>query len=100
MQTGNTIFLGLGPSTSETTSKPYGWAKSLTSIICFCLGCFFFSRLALYSGPLRRLTLVTSFALQALVVFFVASLSTSPFRRRYLPVRTVLTVVRHVARAF
>lgn len=73
MQTGNTIFLGLGPSTSETTSKPYGWAKSLTSIVCFCLGCFCFSRLALYSGPLRRVTLVASFALQAVMVFVVAA---------------------------
>ena len=74
MQTGNTIFLGLGPSTSRTTSKPYGWAKSLTSIACFCLGCFFFSRLAQFSGPLRRATLVTSFALQSVIVFVVAAL--------------------------
>ena len=74
MQTGNTIFLGLGPSTSETTSKPYGWAKSLTSIFCFCLGCFFFSRISLYSGPLRRITLVTSFALQTMIIFIVASI--------------------------
>lgn len=74
MQTGNTIFVGLGPSTSETTSKPYGWAKSLTSISCFCLGCFFFSRLALYSGPLRRATLVASFALQAAITCVVAAI--------------------------
>ena len=73
MQTGNTIFVGLGPSTSRTTSKPYGWAKSLTSIGCFSLGCFFFSRLAQYSGPLRRATLVTSFALQSVIVFVVAA---------------------------
>lgn len=74
MQTGNTIFLGLGPSTSRTTSKPYGWAKSLTSIACFCLGCFFFSRLAQLSGPLRRATLVASFALQSVMVFVVAAI--------------------------
>lgn len=74
MQTGNTIFVGLGPSTSSTTSKPYGWAKSLTSIACFCLGCFFFSRLSRYSGPLRRATLVTSFALQSVIVFIVAAI--------------------------
>ncbi|KAM0798127.1 hypothetical protein BDR22DRAFT_899400 [Usnea florida] len=74
MQTGNTIFVGLGPSTSRSTSKPYGWAKSLTSIACFSLGCFFFSRLAQYSGPLRRATLVTSFALQSVIVFVVAAI--------------------------
>ncbi|KAL9134595.1 MAG: hypothetical protein Q9175_004227 [Cornicularia normoerica] len=73
MQTGNTIFVGLGPSTSYTTAKPYGWAKSLTSILCFCLGCFFFSRLAQYSGPLRRVTLVTSFALQSIIVLVAAA---------------------------
>lgn len=74
MQTGNTIFVGLGPSTSRTTSKPYGWAKSLTSIVCFCLGCFFFSRLARYSGPLRRATLVASFALQSVIIIVVAAI--------------------------
>lgn len=74
MQTGNTIFVGLGPSTSRTTSKPYGWAKSLTSIVCFCLGCFFFSRLARYSGPLRRVTLVASFALQSVIIMVVAAI--------------------------
>ena len=74
MQTGNTIFVGLGPSTSRTTSKPYGWAKSLTSIVCFCLGCFFFSRLARYSGPLRRATLVASFALQSVIIMVVAAI--------------------------
>ncbi|CAF9934210.1 MAG: hypothetical protein ALECFALPRED_005888 [Alectoria fallacina] len=73
MQTGNTIFVGLGPSTSHTTSKPYGWAKSLTSILCFGLGCLFFSRLARRLGPLRRVTLVTSFALQSVIVFVVAA---------------------------
>ncbi|KAF6228693.1 hypothetical protein HO173_011712 [Letharia columbiana] len=74
MQTGNTIFVGLGPSTSRTTSKPYGWAKSLTSIVCFCLGCLFFSRLARYSGPLRRVTLVASFALQSVIIMVVAAI--------------------------
>ena len=74
MQTGNTIFLGLGPSTSKTTSKPYGWAKSLTSIVCFCLGCLFFSRVSRYSGPQRRATLVTSFALQSAMILVVAAI--------------------------
>ena len=36
--------------------------------------CFFFSRLAQYSGPLRRATLVTSFALQSAIVFAVAAI--------------------------
>ena len=76
MQTGNTIFLGLGAATSvyqPPNPKPYGWAKSLTSIACFCLGCFFFSRLSRWAGPLRRGTLVASFALQSVFVLVAAA---------------------------
>lgn len=73
MQTGNTIFVGLGGSTSHRTSKPYGWAKSLISIICFCLGCFFFSRLSRLLGPSKRRTLVLSFSIQAIFVLVAAA---------------------------
>lgn len=73
MQTGNTIFLGLGGSTPHTTKKPYGWAKSLTSIGCFCLGCFCFSHGARLLGPLRRGTLVFSFLLQSLFILVAAA---------------------------
>ncbi|KAL8926543.1 MAG: hypothetical protein Q9208_002870 [Pyrenodesmia sp. 3 TL-2023] len=51
MQTGNTMFLGLGASDYDITTRPYGWAKSLTSLICFVLGAIFFSRLAHYLRP-------------------------------------------------
>ena len=50
MQTGNTIFIGLGASNNTQSTRPYGWLKSLSSLITFLLGCFFFSRLASYMG--------------------------------------------------
>ena len=76
MQTGNTIFLGLGAATSvyqPPNPKPYAWAKSLTSIACFCLGCFFFSHLSRWAGPLKRGTLSASFALQSVIVLVAAA---------------------------
>lgn len=71
---GNTIFLGLGGSTSHTTSKPYGWVKSFISITSFCLGCFFFSLTSRLLTPLRRSTLTASFLLQSLIIFASAAI--------------------------
>ncbi|MDI1485379.1 MAG: hypothetical protein OHK93_000516 [Ramalina farinacea] len=73
MQTGNTIFLGLGGATPHTTTKPYGWAKSLVSITSFCLGCTLFSHATKHLGSLRRSTLVASFLFQTLVIFTAAA---------------------------
>lgn len=74
MQTGNTIFIGLGPSGPRSTTIPYGWAKSLTSIACFCTGCFCFSRISIYAGSLRRSTLGASFLLQSMFIFVAAAI--------------------------
>jgi len=74
MQTGNTIFIGLGGSTGHTTNKPYGWAKSLISVGCFVLGSFFFSRFHRLLTPLRRSTLIASFLLQTIVIVITAAL--------------------------
>ncbi|KAL8759774.1 MAG: hypothetical protein Q9199_000498 [Rusavskia elegans] len=73
MQTGNTIFLGLGGATPHRTSKPYGWAKSLVSIACFCFGCLVFSHMTRFFGKLRRGTLVASFLSQTLIIFVAAT---------------------------
>lgn len=74
MQTGNTIFLGLGGATPHSTSKPYGWVKSFLSITSFCLGCFVFSLCSRLLTPLRRSTLTASFLLQALIIFVTAAI--------------------------
>lgn len=72
MQTGNTIFVGLGASNQSPC--PYGWARSLTSIGCFVLGSFVFSRLSSTLGPRRRGTLILSFLLQVAMLIVTASL--------------------------
>ena len=73
MQTGNTIFLGLGGATPHDTSKPYGWAKSLVSIACFCFGCLVFSHTTRLLGKLKRSTVVVSFLSQTLIIFIAAA---------------------------
>ena len=70
---GNTIFVGLGAS-GQNYNKPFGWAKSLTSIGCFVLGSLFFSRFCRLLTPLRRRTLVASFLLQTLIIFTTAAI--------------------------
>ena len=65
--------MGLGGSTSHTTNKPYGWAKSLISIVCFVFGAVFFSRFCRYLSALRRGTLVASFLIQSVFIFITAA---------------------------
>jgi len=72
MQTGNTIFLALG-SSDQPVDHPWGWLKSLISILFFVLGCLFFAQTRRWR-PLSRGTLTGSFALQALMVFVAAAL--------------------------
>lgn len=74
MQTGNTIFLGLGASNQN--SRPYGWAHCLTSIATFIVGCFFFSRLNQFFGARRRGTLVASFFIQSVLILVTAGIIT------------------------
>jgi uncharacterized membrane protein YoaK (UPF0700 family) len=65
MQTGNTVYLGLG------LADPYGgtrWLKAATSLGCFCLGSFVFARYHRRFSPRRRLVLVSSHLLQMLMI--------------------------------
>ncbi|GAB7355448.1 hypothetical protein MBLNU459_g5954t1 [Dothideomycetes sp. NU459] len=73
MQTGNTIYVGLGVS-GQPKDQPWRWAKSLTSIVFFMLGAFMFSRLMRLFGELRRKTVVASFFLQATLIYVSAAL--------------------------
>lgn len=70
-QTGNTILLGLGASSSHTTTRPYRWTKSLLAIICFLCGCACFSHTMRILGKLKRGTLVLSFVIQGAIVLLV-----------------------------
>jgi hypothetical protein len=84
MQTGNTIFVGLGASGQN--ARPFGWARSLMSIACFMFGSISFSRLNHLLGPLKRGTLCLSFLLQTLMIFVAASLIESDVVDGHLPV--------------
>ncbi|KAG8527345.1 uncharacterized protein KY384_007497 [Bacidia gigantensis] len=81
MQTGNTVFIGLGASANTvntptlTQVRPYGWLKSLVSLIAFVTGSFIFARIGnVLGGPNRRLTFTFSFATQTLCIFLSAVL--------------------------
>jgi uncharacterized membrane protein YoaK (UPF0700 family) len=73
MQTGNTIFVGLGASGLPTT-KPYGWLKSLVSICSFFCGSFTFATITRWAGSRQRRTLTTSFAVQSLFILIAAAI--------------------------
>ena len=77
MQTGNTIYVGLGFS-SQPASQPYRWAKSGTAILSFLLGAFLFARLMRHLGPLRRSTITLTTLLQSVLIFVSAALASSP----------------------
>ncbi|KAF2838118.1 hypothetical protein M501DRAFT_1011763 [Patellaria atrata CBS 101060] len=69
MQTGNTVYLGLGvvrPSESDR------WIKSVISIASFCLGSTFFSNFHRYFTPRKRWVLVVSFTIQLLIIIMAA----------------------------
>ncbi|KAJ5573355.1 uncharacterized protein N7459_007782 [Penicillium hispanicum] len=72
MQTGNTIFVGLGASNQNP--RPYGWARSLTSIVCFVAGCFLFAQINRIVGARRRGCLMLSFLIQASIIVITAGL--------------------------
>ncbi|KAJ5485692.1 hypothetical protein N7539_005680 [Penicillium diatomitis] len=73
MQTGNTIFLGLGAS-NQPVSKPWGWLKSLISIVFFFSGAMIFSAVMRRVGALRRGTLFVSFMVQTILIIIAVAI--------------------------
>ncbi|ROT38123.1 hypothetical protein SODALDRAFT_333895 [Sodiomyces alkalinus F11] len=73
MQTGNTVYLGLGP-----TAGTNRWKKSGLSILSFSLGSYLFSRLhrVFPPTPRTRWVLCLSFALQAVLTAAAAAIVT------------------------
>ncbi|DAA75588.1 TPA_exp: Uncharacterized protein A8136_1662 [Trichophyton benhamiae CBS 112371] len=67
MQTGNVVFLALGVS-GQPPTPPNRWAKSLIAIGSFAIGVLFFRYASTFLRPLRRSTLVASFALQTTAI--------------------------------
>ncbi|KDN64794.1 hypothetical protein CSUB01_08679 [Colletotrichum sublineola] len=73
MQTGNTVYIGLGLAAPTESTR---WIKSATSLASFCLGSFFFSRFHRLFSPKRRWVLCASFAAQALFCVAAAAILT------------------------
>jgi uncharacterized membrane protein YoaK (UPF0700 family) len=65
MQTGNTVYTGLG---LVEPTKGTRWIRSLTSIAFFCFGSFFFARFHRFFSPKRRWVLMASFCMQLVLV--------------------------------
>lgn len=70
---GNTIFLGLGAS-NLPSGKPWGWLKSLVSIVAFFIGALLFSLYGRSIGPKKRVTLFSSFLFQGILVIIAVAL--------------------------
>ncbi|KAI5458993.1 hypothetical protein BGZ63DRAFT_390094 [Mariannaea sp. PMI_226] len=77
MQTGNTIFVGLGVSGQPENLPGKAWSRCFLAIICFGIGALFFSSFHRFFGPQKRWVLAASFLLQALFTGIVAILATT-----------------------
>ncbi|KAI7398537.1 hypothetical protein KC328_g4412 [Hortaea werneckii] len=63
MQTGNTVYLGLGIVAPTESTR---WIRSGISIGCFCLGSMMFGHFHRYFGGRKRWVMVTSYGFQVL----------------------------------
>ncbi|KAH8597689.1 hypothetical protein B0O99DRAFT_592252 [Bisporella sp. PMI_857] len=73
MQTGNTVYIGLGLAAPKESKR---WIKSGVSLISFCIGSFFFSRFHRYFSPSRRWVLCASFLAQMILIVVAAAILT------------------------
>ncbi|KAG5975713.1 hypothetical protein E4U55_007596 [Claviceps digitariae] len=76
MQTGNTVYVGLGLASlvyPPITPRLY---KSGISLLSFCAGSFFFARFHRFFSPKRRWVLCASFAAQAMLSMAAAIIVT------------------------
>ncbi|KAK4039747.1 hypothetical protein C8A01DRAFT_16327 [Parachaetomium inaequale] len=74
MQTGNTVYLGLGLASPATSTR---WIKSGASLLAFCIGSFLFSRFHRLFSPKRRWVLAASFTAQMAITAVAAGLVTA-----------------------
>jgi uncharacterized membrane protein YoaK (UPF0700 family) len=73
MQTGNTIYVGLGLVEPNSSNR---WIRSLISIGSFCVGSFCFSRFNRSFGGRKRWVVVTSFTFQLFLIIIAAIMVT------------------------
>ncbi|KAI1425487.1 hypothetical protein F5Y12DRAFT_368398 [Xylaria sp. FL1777] len=73
MQTGNTVYFGLGIAAPHESTR---WIKSGTSLACFCVGSVFFSSFHRFFSPKRRWVLCASFIIQIVLIVVAAVILT------------------------
>ncbi|GAB7361302.1 hypothetical protein MBLNU230_g1359t2 [Neophaeotheca triangularis] len=73
MQTGNTVYVGLGIVDPGASTR---WIRSGVSIGCFCLGSLFFSAYHRTLSPRKRWVIVSSYTLQNLMILAAALMTT------------------------
>lgn len=77
MQSGNTVYVGLGLASLVSTTTSPRLFKSAVSIGSFCVGSFLFARFHRFFSPRRRWVLCASFAAQALLTIAAALITTT-----------------------
>jgi uncharacterized membrane protein YoaK (UPF0700 family) len=96
MQTGNTVYLGLGVSGLDESGRSQRWLKSLISIASFCVGSFLFALLHhskfFFRSPRQRGALVFSFLLQMTCVTAAATIVTLEKQRKSDPLSWKIAV--------
>ncbi|KFA64451.1 hypothetical protein S40285_01081 [Stachybotrys chlorohalonatus IBT 40285] len=79
MQTGNTVYVGLGLASLVYPPVSIRLYRSGISLLFFCIGSFLFARFHRYFSPKRRWVLVASFTAQMLLTIAAAVIvSTAP----------------------
>ncbi|KAI3332363.1 hypothetical protein HD806DRAFT_192651 [Xylariaceae sp. AK1471] len=73
MQTGNTVYFGLGIAAPRESTR---WIKSGTSLAFFCIGSVFFSFFHRFFSPKRRWVLCASFIMQMALIIIAALILT------------------------
>ncbi|CAI7594386.1 unnamed protein product [Penicillium glandicola] len=73
MQTGNTVFLALGPS-GQPAYPSYLWAKSLIALTVFLTSNIIFIHMHRFLTPRRRSTMIISFGIQTVALLATAIL--------------------------
>ncbi|KAK4211052.1 hypothetical protein QBC37DRAFT_291098 [Rhypophila decipiens] len=73
MQTGNSVYIGLGLAAPTQSTR---WLKSTVSVLSFCVGSFIFSRFHAYFSPKRRWVLCVSFIVQTAITVLAATIVT------------------------
>ncbi|KAF2717263.1 hypothetical protein K431DRAFT_160604 [Polychaeton citri CBS 116435] len=73
MQTGNTVYVGLGLAHPSDSDR---WIRSGISILSYCAGSFFFSRFHRALGVTRRWVIVASYTIQLLLCAIAALIVT------------------------